>query len=151
MTKQYENLKQLAQDQGTELGVSDWIKIDQARINAFADATDDHQWIHVDPERAKKELNMTTIAHGFLTLSLIPKFMFEIFSVKSADRIFNYGCNKVRFTNMVPVDSRLRGRVFLTRAVLSEGSMRAIAQITIEIEGVEKPALIAETITLFYE
>ena len=151
MTKEYENLEHFAQAQGTELGVSDWIEIDQARINAFADATDDHQWIHVDANRAKKELNMTTIAHGFLTLSLIPKFMFDIFSVKSADRIFNYGCNKIRFLNMVPVDAKLRGRIFLTRAVLNEGSLRAIAQVTIEIKGVEKPALIAETITLFYE
>lgn len=151
MTTEYETLKQLAQAQGTELGVSDWVTIDQARINAFAQATDDHQWIHVDPERTQKELNMTTIAHGFLTLSLIPKFMFEIFTVKSADRIFNYGCNKVRFQNMVPVGSALRGRLFLTRAVLSEKSLRTIAQVTIEMKGAEKPALIAETITLFYE
>src|SRR5271163_4924024 len=101
----------LAQYVGKEIGVSDWFPVDQAIIDKFADATGDHQWIHVDVERAKKEMpGGKTIAHGFLTLSLLPLLMSKILRVTGVTRGINYGSNKVRFTSMVPVGSRLRGR-----------------------------------------
>ena len=149
--RQFNTLAEVAAAEGTEIGVSDWITVDQDRIDKFADATGDHQWIHVDPERAQKELGMSTIAHGYLTLSLVPSFVYEIMSVKSAKRALNYGSNKVRFTNMVPVGSRLRGRMHLAKAVLSENTLRIVSSITVDLEGAERPALVAETITLFEE
>ena len=147
----FPTLKDLAAEQGNELGVSDWMVVDQERINMFADATGDHQWIHVDPERTQAELDMSTIAHGYLTMSLVVKFVQEIFGVASITRAINYGTNKIRFINMVPVNSRLRGRVKLLRASLGEGTCRIISEVTVEIEGQEKPAMKAETITLFFE
>ncbi len=147
----FPTLKELAAEQGNELGVSDWLVIDQERINMFANATDDHQWIHIDPERTEAELGMSTIAHGYLTLSLVVPFVQQIFSVNSVKRAINYGSNKVRFTNMVPVGSRVRGRLKLLRATLGTGNCRIISEVTVEIEGQTKPAMMAETITLFYE
>ena len=147
----FPTLKDLAAEQGNELGVSDWLVIDQERINMFADATSDHQWIHVDPERTQAELGMSTIAHGYLTLSLVVPFVEQIFSVASIKRAINYASNKVRFTNMVPVNSRVRGRLKLLRATLGTGNCRTISEVTVEIEGQKKPAMMAETITLFYE
>lgn len=147
----FPTLKDYAAEQGNEIGVSDWMVVDQERINQFAEATGDFQWIHVDPERTQRELNMPTIAHGYLTLSLLVKFVQEIFEVKSVTRAINYGVNKVRFMNMVPVNSRIRGRVKLTRGSLGSNSLRAISEVTIEIEGEKRPAMVAETITLMYE
>ncbi len=147
----FPTLKDLAAEQGNELGVSDWLVIDQERINMFAEATNDHQWIHVDPERTEAELGMSTIAHGYLTLSLVVPFVEQIFSVASVKRAINYGSNKVRFTNMVPVGSRVRARLKLLRATLGTGNCRIISEVTVEIEGQIKPAMMAETITLFYE
>ena len=149
--REFANLAELAAEQGNEIGVSSWTEITQDRINRFADVTGDHQWIHTDPERTKRELQMSTIAHGYLTLSLLPAFMGEIFSVTSLKRMINYGSNNVRFMNMVPVGSRLRGRVSLQKGVLSSSSMRTICEVTVEIEGQAKPALRAEVITLMYE
>ncbi len=149
--RKFRALKDFAAEQGNEIGVSDWMVIDQDRINMFADATGDHQWIHVDPERTQRELNMPTIAHGYLTMSLLVKFVHEVFEVESVKRAINYGANKIRFTNMVPVNSKIRGRVKLNRASLGSDSLRAITEITIEIEGQERPAMVAETITLMYE
>ncbi len=147
----FPTLADLAAEQGTEIGASDWLLVDQKRIDNFAESTGDHQWIHVDPERVRRELDMPTIAHGYLTLSLVPHFLNEILEITSVKRTINYGANKIRFTNMVPSDSRLRGRLFLTRAVHGGGSLRAISRVTVDIEGEEKPALTADTITLFYE
>jgi acyl dehydratase len=144
-------LADLAAEEGNEIGVSDWVVVQQDRIDKFADATGDHQWIHVDPERTRAELGMSTIAHGYLTLSLVPKFVGEILTVTSVKRALNYGSNKVRFTNMVPVGSRLRGRLLLEKAVLGERTLRTISKVTVDIEGEERPALVAETITLFEE
>ena len=149
--REFNSLSDLAAEQGSEIGTSDWVTIQQDRINTFADATGDHQWIHVDPERTQAELGMPTIAHGYLTLSLVPKFVGEIMTVTSVKRALNYGSNKVRFTNMVPAGSRLRGRLVLDRAVLGERTLRTISTVTVEIEGQERPALVAETITLFEE
>ncbi|MDX5361707.1 MAG: MaoC family dehydratase [Alphaproteobacteria bacterium] len=136
---------------GRELGVSDWVTIDQDRINAFADATGDHQWIHVDPVRAREELpTKSTIAHGYLTLSLLPLLMGQIVKHAYASMGINYGSNKVRFTSMVPVDSRVRARVTL-KAIEARGAARQLTQeVTVEIDGADRPALVAEVLTLVY-
>ncbi|WP_342642895.1 MaoC family dehydratase [Rhodoligotrophos ferricapiens] len=149
--KIYPTLADLAADQGTEIGVSDWLTMTQDRINRFADATDDHQWIHVDPERTRAELDMEPIAHGYLTLSLIPYFTSQIFTVTSVKRLINLGANRLRFTGVVPVNTRLRGRVTLAKAVLSSSSLRTVSEFTVEREGVKKPVAIAELLTIFYE
>lgn len=147
----FENLKEYAAAAGEEMGVSDWLQIDQERINLFADATGDHQWIHLDAERAQKELGMPTIAHGFLTLSLLPMLTSGISGVKSVSRGINYGANKLRFTNMVPVNSRVRARVKLLSAEEKAGGMLFTSEVSIEIDGNDRPALIAETLTLLFE
>ncbi|KAB7741654.1 MaoC family dehydratase [Parvibaculum sedimenti] len=138
-------------EKGNEIGVSDWVQIDQDRINKFADATGDHQWIHVDPERAKKELGMPTIAHGYLTLSLLPYLMGMVSTVKSATRGINYGSNSVRFTQMVPVGSKVRARVKLKDAQPKAGGWQVTNEVTMEIEGQERPAMVAETLSLIFE
>jgi acyl dehydratase len=137
---------------GKEVGVSDWVTVTQERINQFADATGDHQWIHVDVEKAKKELpGGKTIAHGFLTLSLIPMLSHDILRIRKVVRGLNYGCNKVRFTSMVPAGARVRGRQKLIAADPMEGNgLRLTNQMTIEIEGQDKPACVAETMSIVY-
>ena len=137
---------------GKEVGVSDWVTVTQERINQFADATGDHQWIHVDVEKAKKELpGGKTIAHGFLTLSLIPMLSHDILRIRKVVRGLNYGCNKVRFTSMVPAGARVRGRQKLISADPMEGNgLRLTNQMTIEIEGQDKPACVAETMSIVY-
>ena len=137
---------------GKEVGVSDWVTVTQERINQFADATGDHQWIHVDVEKAKKELpGGKTIAHGYLTLSLIPMLSHDILRIRKVVRGINYGCNKVRFTNMVPAGARVRGRQKLIAADPMEGNgLRLTNQMTIEIEGQDKPACVAETMSIVY-
>ena len=149
--REFASLAELAAEQGNEIGVSSWTEVSQDRINQFAEVTGDHQWIHVDPERTRRELDMSTIAHGYLTLSLLPAFMEEIFAVKSLKRMINYGANNVRFVSMVPVGSRLRGRLGLQKAVLSSSSLRTICDIKVEVEDQARPALKAEIITLMYE
>jgi len=136
---------------GTETGVSEWVEISQERINQFAQATGDHQWIHVDVERAKTELpGGKTIAHGYLTLSLIPFLTGDFLKVEGVTRGINYGSNKVRFTNMVPVGSRVRARSKLLAAEPKGGGMQLTNEVTIEIEGKDRPACVAETISLIY-
>lgn len=133
---------------GQELGVSDWLTIDQQRINDFADVTGDHQWIHVDVERARAESPYgAPIAHGFLTLSLIPVLSKDNFRLQNAKFALNYGLNKVRFLSGVPVDSRVRVRSELADvAVKGEGTADLTVKHTIEIDGVDKPAAVAEMI-----
>lgn len=138
-------------EKGKEIGVSEWVEIDQDRINKFADATGDHQWIHVDPVRTQKELGMPTIAHGYLTLSLLPYLMGKVSTVKSATRGINYGSNQVRFVNMVPVGSRVRARVKLKDAQPKSGGYQVVNEVTMEIEGQERPAMVAETLSLIFE
>jgi len=149
-------LADLQKKVGTETGVGDWFAIDQARINTFADATDDHQWIHVDPERAKKESPFgDTVAHGFLTLSLIPGLTREISDggtpypgVKLA---VNYGMNKVRFPAPVKVNARVRARTkLLDVSEVGGGGLQLTREITVEIENGDKPACVAETLTRLY-
>ena len=133
---------------GSELGVSDWMDIDQQRVNDFADVTGDHQWIHIDVERAKKESPYgAPIAHGFLTLSMIPALSKDNFRVQNAKLVINYGLNKVRFLAAVPVGSRIRVRSELADAVAKdEGTVDLTVRHTIEIDGSEKPAAVAEMI-----
>jgi acyl dehydratase len=137
---------------GKEIGKSDWLTVDQAMIDRFADLTGDHQWIHVDVERAKREMpDGKTIAHGYLTLSLIPRLTQSIFRINKRSRGINYGSNKVRFLNPVKAGSRVRLVQGLKAAEPIEGGRRLIFDMKIEIEGEERPAMIAETIALAYD
>ena len=141
----------IAKHVGEELGVSEWVKIDQDRVNKFAEATGDHQWIHIDVERAKRELpTKGTIAHGYLTLSLIPMLASQISRIDGVSRGINYGSNKVRFTNMVPTGARVRARQKLIAAEPKSGGMQMTNEVTIEIEGQDRPACVAETIGLVF-
>src|SRR5712672_4382620 len=128
--------------EGKEIGVSDWFTVTQEQIDKFAEATGDHQWIHVDPERAKREMpGGKTIAHGFLTLSLIPMLNHQISHINNVKRGINYGCNKVRFTSPVPAGSKVRARAKLLAAdPMDGGGVRLTNQVTVEIEGQERPA-----------
>ena len=134
---------------GQEIGVSDWVQIDQQRVNTFADATGDHQWIHIDVERATKEMG-GPIAHGYLTLSLIPFLGAGMLPVKGVTRGINYGSDKVRFINMVRVGKRVRMRQKLIGAEPKAGGMQLKNECTIEIEGEDKPACVAETMSIVY-
>lgn len=133
---------------GQELGVSDWKEIDQKRIDAFADVTEDHQWIHIDVERAKTESPYgTTIAHGFLTLSLIPALSKNNFRVDNAKMAINYGLNKVRFLAAVPSGGRIRVRSELVDATkVNDSTVNLTVRQTIELDGSDKPAAVADTI-----
>ena len=131
---------------GTHLGTSDWLEITQERVNTFADATGDHQWIHVDPERAKDGPFGGTIAHGLLTLSLLPHFSHHLYSVEGISLAVNYGYNKVRFITPVKVGARVRARGVVNDVTKLEGAAQSTVTITVEIEGSEKPAAVAESI-----
>lgn len=139
----------LEQLEGQEIGVSDWHVIDQDRVNMFADATGDHQWIHVDVERATAALG-SPIAHGYLTLSLLPMLSSEVLKVSGTTRGINYGSDKVRFTNMVPVGSKVRLRQKCLAVEPKAGGKQTRMEATIEIEGQDRPALVAETLTVVY-
>jgi acyl dehydratase len=134
---------------GQETGVSDWVEITQERVNQFAEATGDHQWIHVDVERATREMG-GPIAHGYLTLSLIPFLSAGMLNIKGVTRGINYGSDKVRFTNMVRIGKRVRLRQKLLSAEPRSGGLQLKNECTIEIEGEERPACVAETITIVY-
>jgi acyl dehydratase len=136
---------------GTELGASDWLTIDQPRVGLFADATDDHQWIHVEPERAASGPYGATIAHGYLTLSLLPALAGRAFSLSGVGRRVNYGLDRVRFPAPVVVGSRVRAVVTLRSATPIPGGVQMGLRCVVEIEGSEKPACVAETITLLME
>ncbi len=139
----------IAKHVGQEIGVSDWIVVDQSRVNTFADATGDRQWIHIDVERATREMG-GPIAHGYLTLSLIPFLGAQILRVTGVTRGINYGSDKVRFTNMVRVGKRVRMRQKLLSAEPKAGGLQMRNECTIEIEGEERPACVAETISIIY-
>jgi acyl dehydratase len=137
---------------GAELGVSSWVEIGQERIDRFAEATGDWQWIHVDAERARRESPYgTTVAHGYLTLSMLPVFVYDVIRLEGVRRSVNYGSNRVRFPAPVPAGSRLRGRIRLLAAERMEGGgLRTTLQTTVEIEGSERPACVAETMAVHY-
>jgi acyl dehydratase len=136
---------------GEEIGVTDWMKITQDRVDAFAGATDDQQWIHVDPERAASGPFGGTIAHGFLTLALTVPLSAQVeLDVGKPRMAINYGLEKVRFPAPVPVGSRIRARVGLVAVEEVDGGLQVNRRVTIEVEGVEKPAMVAETVSRYY-
>jgi len=136
---------------GKELGPTDWLTIDQERVDGFADVTEDHQWIHIDQERAASGPFGTTIAHGFLTLSLLPYFTAELRRIEGARMGINYGLNKVRFPAPVPVGSRVRARATQVSAdQLGEGAVQVVTRVTIEIDGNAKPACVADFVSRIY-
>lgn len=134
---------------GQEVGISDWLEITQDRVNRFADATGDHQWIHVDVERATKELG-GPIAHGYLVLSLVPMLARNIVDYTGLARGLNYGINRVRFTNPVPVGCRIRMRLSLKSVSLRGGGYHVTHECTVEVENESRPACVAETMSLLY-
>ena len=137
--------------EGEEIGLSDWAVIDQHRIDQFAEATSDHQWIHVDTERAAREMpDGRTIAHGYLTLALIPALTGNLVDVKNLARAINLGLNKVRFLAPVPVGSRVRSRATVLKARQRAGALLLTSEVRIEVEGQRKPACIAETLGMFF-
>jgi len=135
---------------GSHLGVSDWLTIDQSQIDGFADATHDHQWIHVDVERAKEGPFKTPIAHGFLTLSLLPALVSQTYRIEGVRMGVNYGLNRVRFTSPVPVGSKVRGSVELLDVADVEGGVQLTTKVTVELDGSQRPALVAEWLTRQY-
>lgn len=136
---------------GQEVGVSDWVVVDQQRIDRFAAATDDHQWIHTDTARAARDMpGGTTIAHGYLLISLMPALMDKLVEMPTLQRAINYGLNKVRFKNPVPAGSRVRLRSVLLQAQKRAGALQVILENTLEIEGQAKPACVAEVIALYF-
>lgn len=148
----FNGISELTAAAGQELGTSDWVTVDQERINTFADATGDHQWIHVDVERAKREMpGGKTIAHGYLTLSLLPRLSHNILHIRKRSRGINYGSNKVRFTAPVPAGSRVRLHQTLKNVEDIEGGVRMTFDSQIEIEGSSRPALVAETMGLAFD
>ena len=144
--KVFEDVDELAAAQGSQLGPTEWMEISQDRVNTFADATDDHQWIHVDPEKAASGPFDGTIAHGLLTLSLLPHFSHELYTVRNIAMAINYGYNKVRFITPVKVGARLRARAELTSVTQLAGAVQSTVTVTVEIEGSDKPAAVAESI-----
>ncbi|MBR7835517.1 MaoC family dehydratase [Actinospica durhamensis] len=136
---------------GEHIGTSDWVVIEQERIDRFAEATGDHQWIHVDPERAKDGPFGSTIAHGYLTLSLIPALAWEVYTIEGVRLAINYGANKLRFITPVKVGSRVRAHLVLTGVEdLPDDAMQVATTVTVELEGAAKPAAVAETLSRIY-
>jgi len=136
---------------GQELGVSDWYEVTQDAINAFAAATDDYEEIHVNPQRAAQTPFGVTIAHGLFTLSLGPKFLYEMFAMSGTSLALNYGFDQVRFISPVPVGSRVRMRAALTALDQIEGGVRAHVQQTFEIDGDDRPACVAQSVVVYYD
>ncbi len=150
MATLFETAESILESIGKPLDVSNWVQVTQERINLFADATDDHQWIHVDADKAKEGPFGSCIAHGYLTLSLASRFLPEIVDVRMKMGV-NYGCDKVRFPSPVKVGSRIRGRGDLIAAERTkDGGVQATIRVTVEIEGEAKPACIADTISRYY-
>ena len=145
--KRYPTLAGLQALVGEPLGSSDWVTVDQVRIDGFAQATGDHQWIHTDPVRAAAGPFGTTVAHGFLTLSLVPLLFESGFAIDDVKMGVNYGLNRVRFTNPVPVNGRVRGHFKLLAFEPLQGGAQMTVQVSIELEGAAKPACVAETIS----
>ena len=145
----YDGIDAFAAAQGAELGVTDWLTVDQQRIDTFAEATGDHQWIHVDPERAAAGPFGGTIAHGLLTLSLLPVLVHELYEVKGVTMAVNYGFDKVRFAAPVPAGSRVRASGTVAEVQSVPGGVQGKVVVTIEVEGSTKPACVAESIVRF--
>lgn len=150
-TKTFRSYSEVSACVGQQVAVTGWITITQAQVNLFAEATGDHQWIHVDPQRAQAGPFGAPIAHGFLTLSLIPRFFESAMVIEGARMGVNYGLNKVRFTAPVPVGSRLRARLQLQAAEpIEPGGLQMVWLVTVEREGADKPVCVAESLTRSY-
>jgi acyl dehydratase len=147
--KKFSGLDEFAAAQGSQLGPTEWLEVTQDRVNLFADATDDHQWIHVDPERAANGPFGGTIAHGLLTLSLLPHFTSQMYTVGNIAMAINYGYNKVRFITPVKVGAKVRARAEITKVDQLDGAVQATLTTTVDIEGSDKPAAVAESIVRF--
>jgi acyl dehydratase len=144
------SVAELAATKGEPIGTSDWVTITQEDVNLFADATGDHQWIHVDPEKAAKGPFGGTIAHGFMTLSLLPRLMHQIYSVDGIKLAVNYGLNKVRFPAPVPVGAKVRAESSIVGVDdLGNGAAQVTVSTTIEIEGSPKPACVVESVVRY--
>ena len=150
MTTIFKNPAELLSATGVHLGYGEWLEIDQRRIDLFAEATGDHQWIHVDPVRAAAGPFGKTIAHGYLTLSLANQFLPQIMRVDNTSMGINYGCEKVRFPAPVPVGSRVRGAGEVISAEEVKGGVQVVVRMVIEIEGGERPACVIDTISRFF-
>ena len=147
--KKFNGLDEFVAAEGTELGPTEWLEVNQDRVNLFADATDDHQWIHVHPERAANGPFGGTIAHGLLTLSLLPHFTHQLYTVDNVAMAINYGYNKVRFITPVRVGSKVRARAEIAKVDQLDGAVQATVTVTVEIDGSDKPAAVAESIVRF--
>jgi acyl dehydratase len=147
----YRSVADLEAAVGHEIGPTDWMTVDQARVNGFADATDDHQWIHVDGQRAATGPFGTTIAHGFLTLSLIPYLSAQLRQIENVRMAINYGLDRVRFPAVLPVGGRIRARSTLKELrPTSDGGVQLISQVTVDLEGSSKPVCVADILTRCY-
>jgi acyl dehydratase len=146
--KVFNGIAELEKAVGTHLGYSDWHQVTQQQIDTFAEATGDHQWIHVDPEKAAQGPFGGTIAHGYLTLSLVPMLVWQIYKVEGIKMGVNYGANKLRFPSPVPVDSRVRAGVELVSLTEGGGGYQLTAKVTVEREGGDKPACVVETVSV---
>lgn len=150
MSRVFSSIESLVEAQGQSLGVTDWLLIEQDRIDTFADATGDHQWIHVDPVRAKDGPFGATVAHGYLTLSLVNYFLPQLMTVENLAMGVNYGCDRIRFPAPVIVGSRIRGAGEVTGVEsLANGAVQVVVRVTIEIEGSDRPACVVDTISRY--
>ena len=148
--KKFNGLDEFVAAEGIQnSGPTEWLEVNQDRVNLFADATDDHQWIHVDPERAANGPFGGTIAHGLLTLSLLPHFTHQLYTVDNVAMAINYGYNKVRFITPVRVGSKVRARAEIAKVDQLDGAVQATVTVTVEIDGSDKPAAVAESIVRF--
>lgn len=149
--RRFASVEELVSEVGNEVAVTDWMSLTQQRVQQFAEATDDLQWIHIDEERAKRESPFGgTVAHGFLTLSLLPKFIEEVIAMPPGKMNINYGLNKVRFPAPMPVGGKLRARFVLLAAEPFDGGVQMIWKVTMECEGLDKPVCVAESVLRRY-
>ena len=150
MTKVYDSPRDLIGEEGTSFGPTEWLTIDQPRVNGFADVTGDHQWIHVDTERAKDGPFGTTIAHGYLTMSLVNHFLPELVEVRGFSHAVNVGADRLRFLSPVPVGSRIRAAGEVVSVEEVKGGIQSVVRVIIEIEGSDRPALSVDTISRYF-
>jgi len=150
MAKAYASPRDLIGQEGTQLGATDWLLIDQTRVNGFAEVTGDHQWIHVDVERAKDGPFGGTIAHGYLTMSLVNLFLPDLIEVRGFSHAVNVGADRLRFLSPVKVGSRIRGTGEIVSAEEIKGAIQSVVRVTVEIEGSDKPACVVDTISRYF-
>ncbi len=150
MTKVFDRPQDLTGAEGTQLGPTEWVAIDQARVDGFAEVTEDRQWIHVDVERAKAGPFGGTIAHGYLTMSLVNHFLPQLIEVRGFTHAVNVGADRLRFLNPVRVGARIRGRGEIVGVEEIKGAVQSVVRVTVEIEGEDKPACVVDTISRYY-